>query len=440
MNDYYNHIEQILCKFRDRNTTGYKYYKDTLYYSFWAEVNNELLEDQKLIYDGRRDDAFERTLMKMCDNNIPTTEFMNVLNKELAYYNDNILLVMPLNGLDKSVLPDVINFSDNNLKLFAVKESKRKINKDKTIIGEYVANVLRMSLGMGHTRFKDPGFYNSPVLTYIFKGVNDNIIYYHSQNIVQAAYAFIRMIEQDRDENNERWRPSINKFYASTYAIYYKSDYDKNETEINNGYGHQLKFFNSPILDINTNQFLVQKKLFEKMFINFTEILLTPKSCVHEKRFIAIKKLISAVRMWNTSYELASIERFDSTLLLLISILESLLLKNKGIKKKNRLADEVSRYLNEDQTDFIENIYSLRNDLNHEGKSVGTIDQFRLVEKGHNYFPGYKPFEQYSFWGYPEEIKEISELLILVKRVITKAILANDVLIGENSIPNSNLV
>jgi hypothetical protein len=137
--------------------------------------------------------------------------------------------------------------------------------------------------------------------------------------------------------------------------------------------------------------------------------------------------------MWNTSYELASIERFDSTLLLLIAILESLLLKNRGVKKKDRLADEVSKFLNEDQKNFIENVYSRRNDLNHEGVSVGTIDRYRLVEQGHNYIPGYKPFEQYSFWGYPEDINDIKKLLNLVMRVITKMILTNDYLIGENS-------
>ena len=438
MNKIEDLIESIIKKFVGREDTGYKYYSDEDYYEFWVEISEELINNNKFIYDGRRDDAFERTLIRMCSKHPDLSDFMSILVEEMDYYNDDIILIVPLNGLDKSVFPEVMDFNDNNLKTFAVKESTRRIENDKTKIGKYVESELRMSLSMGHSRFKDPEFYNTPVLTYIFRGINDNMINYHSQNIVQTIYAFIRMIEQDRVETDNRWKNKVNKFHASTYAIYYKSDYEKKQIDINNGYGYQFKFFNSPVLDVDSEYFLRNIELFEDLFIQYKNIMMTPKSDVAETEYIAIKRLVTAVRMWNTSYELASIERFDSTLLLLVTILESLLLRNKGVKKKTRLASEVSKYLNEDQKEFIESIYTIRNQLMHEGESVGTINSFRLVEQGHNYLPGYKPFEQYSFWGYPQKVVDIKNLMNLVMRVIKSIILSKQVLIGENSNLNKN--
>jgi hypothetical protein len=126
--------------------------------------------------------------------------------------------------------------------------------------------------------------------------------------------------------------------------------------------------------------------------------------------------------MFNTAYDLASIERYDATLVTLISILESIFLKPNARLKKENLKNQISSFLNEDCSKLIDVSYKRRSDYVHEGKTIGGIMRFKLAENEHNYIPGYKPFTQYSVFGFPDQITDLRKLMNVCAEVIFKMI------------------
>ncbi|MGE4572604.1 MAG: hypothetical protein AB7E09_07690 [Candidatus Izemoplasmatales bacterium] len=128
---------------------------------------------------------------------------------------------------------------------------------------------------------------------------------------------------------------------------------------------------------------------------------------------------------------MASIEKFDETLILLTTFLESLFLKKSGRNKKDRLCSLVSDFLSGDYETLIDKSYKRRNAFVHEGKSLPKIYSFKLAEVEHNYFVGRRPFNIYSMNGYPTEINELKKLFILYIDIVISITKNKQFLIGE---------
>jgi hypothetical protein len=325
-----------------------------------------------------------------------------------------------MNGLQKELLNDVIEFDNPNFMLFAVKESNFKIQRDKTKIAKYVKNKMQLRLNMQHMIFKDRNYFNSPVLTIIIKGNNDNEIYHEAQQIVQGIYSLIRMNDLLNDSKKSGWNSFTARRYPVTYAVYNKCG--RKNSEIDGGCGHQMKIFCSPLLDVNTAVFLQNKSVLVNRFDYLIQSIFESRIDGIDKEFYAKKRWINSLTMFNTAYDLASIERYDATLVTLISILESIFLKPNTSLKKENLKNKVSSFLNKDYSNLIDISYKRRSDYVHEGKTIGGIMRFKLAENEHNYVPGYKPFTQYSMFGFPDQITDLSKLMNVCAEVIFKMI------------------
>jgi hypothetical protein len=96
--------------------------------------------------------------------------------------------------------------------------------------------------------------FTTPVLTAIIKGQNDNEVYHSAQEISQGLYALIRINDLLYGNKKRAWHNYSWPDYPKSYAVY-RYDYDSMFDSYGN-YGHQMKLFCSPILDVDTEIFL----------------------------------------------------------------------------------------------------------------------------------------------------------------------------------------
>ncbi|MFW6002317.1 MAG: hypothetical protein ACOCQD_03170, partial [archaeon] len=235
---------------------------------------------------------------------------------------------------------------------------------------------------------------------------------------------------------NKGWKFYNNKAYPVTYAVYNKCG--EKTSEITGGCGHQMKVFSAPILDVDTSKFIK----YSEMLVKEIEFLMTavfdPNATNDIPLFYAKKRWINALQIFNTAYEQASINRYDATLISLVSILESLFLKKNTYNKKKRLIFYISEFLDKNCREIINKSYKKRSAFVHEGIRFGEIHPYKLAEIPHNYIPGFRPFTDYSFLAYPQKVNEIKQLMQLCSRIILKMIKDNNFMIGQYKIKPSS--
>jgi|GEM_PF-3570042 len=421
ISDYYNNMINLS-----------NYYDDIRYYSIWELIYNDLKEHNKFIFDGRRDDVFIDVLVKIKEQkkwDITFEEFVLEVLTNIKKYDVDNCLMLPLNGLDKSLLPDIMEFDNPDIKIFAVKEGYIRKQKDKTHIAEYYKNRIGGNLNMRHMMFKEKHMFDTPVLTAIIKGQNDNEIYNSAQEISQGLYALIRINDLLYGRKMRAWHNFQWPNYPTSYAVY-RSEYDPMFDRYGN-LGHQMKLFCSPILDVDTEIFLKYSGEIIRTFSLLMDTYFEAPIRLDKEIYQSKQRWLNSMQMFNTAYDLASIERFDSSLVTLLSFLESLFLNKNSRHKKEDLQKQISAYVERDVSELLENSYKRRNRYLHDGLRVGGVAKYKLVEKIHNYIPGYRPFTQYSFWGLPKEVEDLKLLMKLCADIVIRMIISKDFVVGQ---------
>jgi hypothetical protein len=402
----------------------FSFFNDNRYYEIWEFVYSELEEYNKYILDGRRDDVFYEVLKGIKDNNfwdINLDSFVLMILSEIKKYDIDNCLILPLNGIEKNMLPNVLEFDNPDIKIFSVKEGNIRKRYDKTLIADYYKKRMGEKLNMQHMMFKDKDMFKTPVLTAIIKGQNDNEIYHSAQEISQGLYAIIRINDLLFGHKKRAWHGYQWPEYPKSYAVYSKE-----------GTGHQMKLFCSPILDVDTKIFIKYSGEIINTFNLLMKTYFEAPISLDNDIYQAKQRWLNSMQMFNTAYDLASIERFDSSLVTLLSFLESLFLNKNSRQKKEDLQRQVSLYVERDVSELLDNSYRRRNRYLHDGVRVGGTAKFKLVEKIHNYVPGYRPFAQYSFWGLPKEIDDLKSLMKLCADIVIRMIISKDFVVGQN--------
>ena len=422
-NDYYHNI------FDENNFFEYDGYDEIIVYVF-----DDISKFRYYELNGITEDSFIEVLRAYKDSQVVKINYCNFIYKivdSLKLKSENYVLIISLNGLNirdnkNNIIyrqPDFVLFNDN------WKESK--LLKADIELARYLKKDLDIDLNARHIRFKDRNFFYNPVLTITFRDTSRESLYQKAPNIALAVYTFIRLIDFLNFKESDIWNDRIHIKLAQTYAIYYSSIDSGLPFSKKNTYGHQMKYVNTPFLDVEYETILSKMEKLYTLFRTYQEILFTPKNEIPKNVYFSYQRYIKSIEIINTAYEMASIEKFDETLILLTTFLESLFLKNSGTNKKSRLCVLVSDYLGEDHKNLIDISYKRRNNFVHEGKSLPKIYNYKLAEVEHNYFMGYRPFNIYSMFGYPIEIEELKNLLILCIRVVFKLTDNKEFLIGE---------
>ena len=385
-------------------------------------------------FDGRFEKIVFDELNKSVKYRSSYKAFLSAVHSELKKLVVPCIIIIPLNFLDNRQLTENISISEN-IKLF--KTDRRRYGagslrkRSNTPLERYFKENIFACLLRDHiVKAKDRNFFNYPLLTILIKNIDEKVVA-ESGRIVEAVYSIIRLLDFGNDELFKEWGMLFSDFSAPsrTYGVYYN---EEGVTSLPkgaeaSGYGYSMRFKFSPVLDIQTKNFLNNVALFENLISKFINYCFIDKNIYSEEDLIKFAKWQNSIQLFNTAYEFASIEKYDSSLIILLTMLESLFIKNTGNKKEHLVLALQEFLKNNDKfdDDFIRQnisaVYKIRNKFVHEGK--GIENEFVSSKSLNSYqgaVMGMKPFEYLGSVPYNEALIDLEKLFKISKEVIIK--------------------
>lgn len=360
-------------------------------------------------FDGRFDD-----ILINITNNFVFKEKSNYYKEFLQQIYDMFLnyvvpnmILIPLNNINFEFKNNEHISITDNIRIYNpinidIQKLKRYpfIKAKKDNLSEYFEKNVYAQLCKEHIILtKDPHFFNNPIMTVLINNI-DYKVEQEAARISEATYSFIRMIDFDKLPEGNGWgvlqsmtRP------AGTYSVYYNEPNSSKSPPYNSGYGHSFIFKFDPILDINSIEFNRNIDVFKFLLNKFIHFSFIRRDLITDIELKNIDKWMNAVLLYNSAYELASKERYDATIITLLTILESLFLKNTG-NKKLILAEKISQFLldkgfdynQEKIKDLIIDTYNHRSKFVHEGEAYYSLTSYKSINDRQGTIPGMKPF------------------------------------------------
>lgn len=427
-----NLFRRILTRVQDNELTSSNLHKDEEFGNFMKTLYEDIGKFKNYTFDGRVQDLIDKGLKEFSSINTRYGQFLKYLEIELDKLVVPCIILIPLNFLNDKELKSDLSLADN-IKLFKTEKvntvQKLKISQRKSALEKHVEATIYAKLLKEHILLaKDKNFFNFPILTININGVDyqaDN----ESSIITEATYSFIRMLDFSAPREGSGWG-ILHQDNPPTrlYGVYYNEEGTSPKPPYNNGYGYSGRFKFSPYLDINTSEFIKQIDLFRDLLVKFCNNCFLDKREIDKKTVLKMEKWKKAVLLYNTAYELASIEKYDECLLLQIIILELLFLNNSDHNKKVALCDKIIPFMEkyydiypEKLKEFIGNAYKKRNKFVHEGQSIGyNYSTFKGLTSYQGLIRGMKPFVYGGDDAPRENIKLLHNLFVLIGDIIKK--------------------
>lgn len=418
----------------------------------YSEILHMIYTDVSKFKNYTLDGRFQDILVKLLKNPKYETEgyevLLNDLEDELNKLVVTNIMMLPVNFIDKSqfsgdiklndyinlFLPtkeDLINYGDYTLRIKQEKRHRDKKGKMSDNLCKFFESKLGSRLDKEHILLaKDRNFFNYPILSLEINNVNYKVEK-ESGRIAQAVYTLLRIIDFREEKEPYSWGILRSDWVnpATTYVVYYNKDNYRLSHKVDDGYyGYSFRFNFSYCLDISTISLVKNIDL----FTNALDLYI--KSCFLDLRkykscqLKIISKWNNAISMFNTAYEFASIEKYDTCNLVLCALLESLFLENEGRNKQERLLTEIAEYIKDIYDDTkkdkiltsLKNIYHFRNKIMHEGN--GYEAQYLSSRRLTHYQGVYRGMRPFSYSGavysdtdvldIEQALKFVAELLI----------------------------
>ena len=398
-------------------------------------------------FDGRFEDIVYALLKNPRYQELGYDVFIEDLQNEFKKLVTTNVFLLPINFLRSSEIKHDLVIDDdftlflpteNDLKNYTNEELYKRQQKHKNDtknkyydnLSKYFEKKLNQKLDKEHILLvKDGRFFNYPILAFTVDNI-DRAAERESGRIAEATYSFLRMIDfkyrvYDYSHGllSDDWLPP-----AHSYVVYYNNVTKHKFVSEESYYGHSFMYNFSEFLDVSTKCFIEHKDRFAKLTKIFIEASFIDEQLYSITQIDLIRKWSNAILMFNSAYEFASIEKYDSCALLLCSILESFFLKNEGRNKQNRLVEEVSIYFNDlaeaqaaidDIVNSIKSVYKYRNSIIHEG--VGYENKFvnsRRIGSAQGIYRGMRPF-YYGGATYPhDDILQLEKAMSHIVEII----------------------
>lgn len=440
----YNVWLKLIEKIRNKEINSQNFIDDENANIVLSNIALDIKKYGYYTYDGRFQDATISCLIDNFSNGDTVIEYKQIvkeISEELKKFVVTNIILIPMNHLNDILLPLILELESPDIVLFSMKEKISSIKRDNSQLANHFERHINSKLNSQHIlNTKDINFFNYPILAIKINHI-DYRVEHEAAKISEASYSFLRMLDFDknREPNDNGWGVFIRdkKREAYTYVVYYK-DFNSSTNKFNEGsYGYSFQFKFSPILDINTDAFLSYKEKYTTLLRQFINVSFMNEIDFNEDEFKRYERWQNAVLLFNTAYEFASIEKYDSALLILITILESLFIKrNEGGGKSTKLQNRVSFYLknfedfkNIDIMKVINDTYDYRNAFVHEGIRLDRYQTYRGLNDRQG-ISGQKPFTHGMWHPMPEQ--ELYNFIHLIKIVIK--VLSMDV----TQLPNIN--
>jgi hypothetical protein len=358
-------------------------------------------------YDGNFHDAIYSTLDMFkgtSELSIKYKDFLASLELELQKQVTRNIILIPMNNLAKESLPYDLRLSEE-IWIFGNHESKYKLRRDKTALAKHVESQIYATLNSDHILItKDQYFFSHPTLAITVNAICSHVEI-ESSKIVEGVYAIIRLLDLKNEILSHRTsshQRQINEMPASTYVVYYNDPDSSPVPPYDTGYGYSFRFSFQPFLDIADETLYKDGQLFTKLLQRYLRTFFRPPDVLETD--LKELKWRNAILLFNTAYEMASIEKYDIANANLLSVLEMLFLTKSDRAKSAILMKLIPAFLRNTKSDVpgfqinnvISETYGKRNDYMHEGK--GYISQKR-VKHLHNlqgYIPGIRPFRHHT--------------------------------------------
>ncbi len=421
-------FSQILGRVKSGEIDIYNYRRDESSKEFFEFLYDDMEKYNNYTYDGRFQEILFDELNHSIVNGWSYKEFFKAVKLGLDGLCVPCVITIPLNCIDDSKIESNIKLSENIL-LFKTEKQFAGHKKIETPLEKYFKEKVYKLLLRDHIeKAKDKNFFNFPILTILINSIDERVII-ESGRIVETAYALIRMLdfENSLEEGGWGYLSHCKLQLASTYGIYYNKEGTTSlpsESEAN-GYGYSMRYKFVPILDVSTKGFLRSIQEFNTILSEYVSYCFMDKIKFSDTQLLKIAKWQNAIQMFNTAYEFAAQERYDAALILLLTILESLFIKNKGNKKEYLVLVLQDFFKNDNvfTADYIRNnisdAYKSRNKFVHEG--LGIDNEYIYSKPLHSYqgiTPGMKPFAHIGIYFYPSNIETIRNLFQITIKAI----------------------
>lgn len=412
----------------------YNYRDDANFREFYNALAKDIQQYSNYTFDGRFEKLLFDELKISIRHRKSYQQFFTAIREGLKKLVVPCVIIIPLNYINNAKIFKDTKISEN-ITLFktdkpqiAYRLFREPLKHDTPLEKYFKEKVYKLLLRDHIEKAKDRNFFNFPLLTILINNI-DHRVETESGRIVEAVYAFIRMLDFDNCLEEGGWGYMFHSRLApaSTYGVYYNEEglAEIPEGMAANGYGYSMRFKFSPFLDVSTEGFLNNLKEFEKLLSQHINYCFLDSINYNKETLIKIAKWQNAIQMFNTAYEFASIERYDSTMILLLTVLESLFVKNEG-NKKEHLVLALQEFFKNDKKlndDFIrDNItqaYKSRNKFVHEG--VGVENEYTYSKPLNNYQGfqiGMKPFAHIGIYHYPSNIENLRNLFTITIQVL----------------------
>lgn len=361
-------------------------------YSMFDEIESSGLKDDMFkeisqfpyfTFDGRMDDILLSVIyykgLKDLTQFESFDDFMHLIDIELKKEYVPNILIFPINVVRKSKEFDKIDFENDNIKIFPIYDDKSVFSKKNNKIDEYIEQNVYMKLLPQHIKTtKDSLFFNYPLMTILFNGIDYNIVK-ESPKIIEAVSSIIRMSTYKKSIKTDYLKFSQIVPLGTTYAVYYNKPGTSNKPPYSNGYGysHRTSFYN--ILDVSIDEIEENKLEISNQITKLLEALFGSDRYNDNIKYSVNQKWINSLFIFNEAYELASRENYDVANIMLLTVLETLYLpKNSKGSKSDKIIEKISPKIKETVSEqalirLIKTTYRMRNDFVHEGKRIKNI-------------------------------------------------------------------
>lgn len=408
------------------------YHMDNEYNDFSAKLWSDVKKFPQYTPDGRYEQIVFDELEFAFENRLDYESFLKRIEMRLKNLIVPCMILIPLNFLNDNDIQSDLILSDN-IRLFKTSIYKAvnktiKTNK-KTVLEKYFESTVYAQLLSDHILVaKDKNFFNYPILTIKVNNI-DWKVEIESGRIVNAVYAFIRMIEFETKLDYGGWGYMTRAPHspAHIYGVYYNEVNTSPESPYDTGYGHSLRFQCAPVLDISTKTFINKTHIteFTTLLTQYINYCFQDQRLLSQTTLTKIRQWQNAIQMFNSAYENASVEKYDEALVLLLVILESLFISNSGNKKEKVINALIDFFQGDSQwcesliRQLITSAYKIRNKFVHEG--TGIDNEYVYLKSLSDYqgeVMGMKPFAHSEFCDISNHCRELYVLFLLVSRVL----------------------
>jgi hypothetical protein len=420
------HLIEILCiNESTEEITHRMIYEEASKIDFFSVLSKDLAKRRYYVFDGRFEDIVINQIARIVksDQVIDYEKLICSIEIELEKLVVPVIVILPLVFVRGADIKPITELKNSDYALFSLQNDHRFLKDGKSHLRKHIENNIYAKLLDDHIlKTKDAHFFNYPIMTIKIFDI-DVRVESESPLIVEGVYSLIRLIGITDKRVQRYWSWYFHNEAPSTYRVVYNEVGTSTNPPYNSGYGHSFRFMHSPILDVDFTLLYENLELLSERIDRLIETVFHDRSKLTEAKIQKMARWQNALLLFNEAYELASREKFDSALLLLLAMLESLFV-NKGRRSKSILLKEgILSFFDNNGLDYpvyeiIEVMYRKRNKFVHEGIGFLSAKPYKSINEVDGLISGMDPIRLIDNYSDNIEFLNLKRLFLMCREIL----------------------